>query len=185
MPALPTTLTDGDLVLRRVDPMDADILLEAVRASITDLHRWQPWAGLDYDRTTSMTWCCRSWLGWAEGTAHDFILTQRGDERVLGTVGVNQIHDGQGNLGYWTRSDVTGRGLATGAARLAARFGFEHAGLRRIHLHHAVGNHGSRRVAEKVGFVREGTHRQVAPLHGGYVDAVFYSLLGPHEVSTP
>ncbi len=93
------------------------------------------------------------------------------------------IRDGQADLGYWIRTDATGQGLGTTAARLCARFAFEHSGLRRVHRHHHVDTHGSRRVAEKTGFVREGLHRQVAMLHDTPFDAVFYSLLGPDEVT--
>jgi RimJ/RimL family protein N-acetyltransferase len=183
MATLPTRLTDGDLVLTRVCPTACDAVLEAVRASIDGLHRWQPWCPRDYDRDDAMAWACRSWLGWLDGTDHGFLIRHTDDGRVWGSVGLNQIAGGQANLGYWVRTDVTGRGVCTRAARLVARFGFDHVGLRRIHLHHHVDNHGSRRVAEKVGFVREGLHRQVAMLHGEPVDAVFYSLLGSHEVT--
>lgn len=182
---LPETLRHGDLVLARVDPVDSDAILEAVLASLPELHRWQPWATLDYGPTHAKQWACTSWLGWEAGTQHDLVLRRDGDPRVLGTVGLNAIRGRQANLGYWTRSDAAGQGLATTAARLLARFAFEHVGLRRVHLHHAVGNEGSRRVAEKVGFVREGTHRQVTLLHGTPIDATFYSLLGPDEVTAP
>lgn len=179
----PEQLTEGDVVLTRIDPTDADAVLEAVRASIVELHRWQPWAAEDYGRDEAMEHACRSWLGWREGTQFGFLVRRAGDPRVLGTVGLNGIQDGQANLGYWIRTDATGQGLGTTAARLCARFAFEHVGLRRVHLHHHVDNHGSRRVAEKTGFVREGLHRQVAMLHGAPIDAVFYSLLGPDEVT--
>ena len=185
---MPTTTTIprerrvGELVLRRVHPTRADAVLEAVRASIDALHRWQPWAPRDYGRDHATTWAARSWLGWEDGTIYGFTIHPADSDLVLGSVGLNGITDGQANLGYWVRTDHTGRGIATAVAREVARFAFEEVGLRRVHLHHHVGNHGSRRVAEKVGFVREGVHRQVAVLHGEAIDAVFYSLLGAHEV---
>ena len=182
MSNLPQTLVAGDLRLARVDPVEVDAILEGVRASIEALHRWQPWASLDYDRTAAMAWACRAWLGWEAGSQYTFVVRRAGDPRVLGTVGVNAIHEGQANLGYWTRTDAVGQGVATLAARRCARFAFDDAGLRRLHLHHHVDNIGSQRVAEKTGFVREGLHRQVAMLHGQPIDAVFYSLLGLHEV---
>jgi len=185
MSDLPSTLSAGGVVLTRVDPVQVEAILEAVQASIVDLHRWQPWAHMAYDRTDAMWWASKAWLGWQDGTQYTFVVQREGDPRMLGTVGVNMIRDGQANLGYWTRSDAVGQGLATTAAQLCARFAFEHAGLRRLHLHHHVDNHGSRRVAEKTGFVREGTHREVAMLHGEPIDAVFYSLIGPDEVVAP
>jgi len=180
---LPTRLQHGDISLHKVDPADVDAIAEGVRSSIEALHRWQPWAIPDYDRHDAMTWACHSWLGWDAGKAYQFVVRRGDDPAILGTVGLNLIQGGQANLGYWTRTSATGQGLATTAAKLTARFGFEHAGLRRLHLHHHVDNHGSRRVAEKVGFVREGLHRQVAMLHDAPIDAVFYSLVSADEVA--
>ncbi len=185
MSYLPSTLSAGGVVLRRVDPVQAEAILEAVQASNVDLHRWLPWAHMNDDRADAMWWASKAWLGCQDGTQYTFAVQREGDPRVLGAVGLHIIRDGQANLGYWTRSDAAGQGLATTAAQLCARFAFEHAGLRRLHLHHHVDNHGSRRVAEKTGPVREGTYREVAMLHGEPIDAVFYSLVGPDEVVTP
>lgn len=100
---------------------------------------------------------------------------------MVGVVGVGQFNSvrSDGNVGFWTRTDATGRGVATAAARAVARFAFEHVGLRRLHLWHAVGHEGSRRVAEKVGFGL----RAYTVLHGAPVDAVMYSLISPDEIA--
>ena len=48
----------------------------------------------------------------------------------------------------------------TAAARLLAAWGFDELGVRRLQWQAEVGNERSRRVAEKLGFVMEGTCRQ-------------------------
>jgi RimJ/RimL family protein N-acetyltransferase len=67
--------------------------------------------------------------------------------------------------------------VATRAARLAARFGFEELKLIRIEIVAAAGNLASQRVAEKVGAVREGVMRNGLFIHGAAHDAVLTSLV--------
>jgi RimJ/RimL family protein N-acetyltransferase len=81
------------------------------------------------------------------------------------------------NLGYWVRSDSTGRGIATASALLAAHLGFEDLGLHRIEIVAAVENVASRKVAEKTKAKREGVSRNRLLLHNRPQDAVMYSLV--------
>ena len=81
------------------------------------------------------------------------------------------------NLGYWVRTNSVGRGVATSATRLAARFGFEELGLHRIEIVAAVENIASQRVAEKAGALREGLLRKRLLIRGESQDAVLFSLL--------
>ncbi len=62
-------------------------------------------------------------------------------------------------IGYWTAPWARGQGVMTDAARLVCRFGFDVLGLERIEWWAGVGNDACWRVAEKLGFTREGTCR--------------------------
>src|SRR5262249_1277508 len=98
---------------------------------------------------------------------------------LLGGVGLNfikRVHQ-MANLGYWVRTSATGRGVATQAVQLAARFGFEQLGLHRIEIVTAVGNVASQRVAEKAGAVRAGVARKRLLIRGASEDAVLFSLI--------
>src|SRR5262245_32789118 len=97
----------------------------------------------------------------------------------VGGAGLKCIHRVHqfANLGYWVRTSATGRGLATRATRLAARFGFEQLGLHRIEIVVAVDNLASQRVAERAGAVREGVARKRLLIRGESHDAVMYSLV--------
>ncbi|MFS8084914.1 MAG: GNAT family N-acetyltransferase, partial [Acidobacteriota bacterium] len=79
--------------------------------------------------------------------------------------------------GYWVRTSAAGRGIATGAARLMARFSFEQVGLHRVEIVAAVPNIASQRVAEKVGAVREGVLRNRLLIGKESQDAVLFSLI--------
>jgi RimJ/RimL family protein N-acetyltransferase len=97
--------------------------------------------------------------------------------RLLAMVGLHARDATMRELGYWTAPWARNQGVMTAAARLTCRFGFQVLGLQRIEWWAAVGNHGSRRVAEKVGFTMEGSCRRRLPHRGERLDGWVAGLL--------
>jgi RimJ/RimL family protein N-acetyltransferase len=75
------------------------------------------------------------------------------------------------------RTTAAGKGVASKASRLVARFGFEEVGLQRIEVLAAVSNIPSQRVAEKIGAVREAVLRKRLLIGSASHDAVMFSLV--------
>lgn len=172
--------TTPALVLRPFRRRDVDSLVEAVMASLPDLIRWLPWAHQRYDRADAAAFIRESIAAWREGRAFDFCIRQPGDpRRHLGNVSVwpisRQGHTGE--VGYWVRSDETGRGICTQAAARVLQIGFEELGMHKITLRIAVGNAASDRIAEKLGFTQEGVLRQELRINGVWVDHSLWGLL--------
>lgn len=174
-----TELTDGTISLRPYLTDDVEDLYQAVRESMNELQPWMPWCHPDYSIEESRDWLALREDARSNGTEYDFCISDARTGRFLGGVGLNQIKDQHraANLGYWIRTSAAGRGVATSAARLVARFGFEELNLIRIEIVAATGNLASQRVAEKVGAVREGVMRKALLLHGVAHDAVLTSLV--------
>ena len=84
-------------------------------------------------------------------------------------------------VGYWLAPEARGRGVATYAVRLLARWAFSELGLARLELTCGPDNEASQRVAARCGFVREGVLRSHIPFKGGRRDSVVFSVL-PHEL---
>jgi RimJ/RimL family protein N-acetyltransferase len=84
---------------------------------------------------------------------------------------------GRAAVGYWLTPDARGRGIATHATRLLARWAFDGLGVRRLELTCAPDNERSQAVAERCGFTREGVLRSHLPFQGERRDTVMYSLL--------
>ena len=82
-----------------------------------------------------------------------------------------------GEVGYWVRTSQTGKGIATTATALIVLFGFTELKLHKIVLRAAVDNPASWRIADKLGFVYEGTQRHEQLLPRGWVDLKCYSML--------
>ncbi|HHC07674.1 MAG TPA: N-acetyltransferase [Actinobacteria bacterium] len=174
--------TTGRLVLRPLRRRDAAELDDAVRSSLPELRRWLPWA-VEYSRGSAQRFIRESMNAWTDARAFDFGIRLREDpDRHLGNASIwwvsrpNRI----GEIGYWIRTDAAGRGYATEAAGRLLRVGFEELGLHKIQVRIAVGNEGSRRVAEKLGFVFEGVLRDEVKVGDRWLDHSSWSLLD-HE----
>lgn len=82
-----------------------------------------------------------------------------------------------GEVGYWVRTSQAGKGIATAATVMIVLFGFKELKLHKIVLRAAADNPASWRIAEKLGFVYEGTQRHEQLMQRGWVDLRCYSLL--------
>jgi RimJ/RimL family protein N-acetyltransferase len=95
------------------------------------------------------------------GTGLTLCVTDAGDGTVLGQIGLNAIDRVQsaGNIGYWVLPEARGRQVATRSLLLVSRWAFTELGLHRLELGHALGHEASCRIAERCGFLYEGTLR--------------------------
>ena len=99
------------------------------------------------------------------------------DESAIGSISLFMIKPGVGEFGYWLARDARGRGYTPRALRLFARWAFEELELPRLQLGTLPGNTSSERVAEKVGFAREGVLRSYLEQRGERRDVTLWSLL--------
>ncbi len=173
-------LTDGSILIRTYRESDAPLLYEAVHESIPEVSVWLPWCHENYSIQESRDFVSSRKMA-SQGDEHYSFAVFSKDEpsRLLGGVGINFINRVHqiANLGYWVRTSAAGKGVATRATRLAARFGFEQLGLKRIEIVAAVNNVASQRVAERAGAVREAVLRKRLFIRGESQDAVMFSLI--------
>ncbi len=178
--SIPSAIPTERLWLRRFRPADARPLVKAVGESLPELSRWLPWAQGLYHLHNARSFIRNSNRSWRRGTAFDFWVGLKEEpDRVAGGVGIWYASrpQGRGEIGYWVRSDLTGAGLATEAAGALLPLGFEEMGMHRILMRIGVGNHPSRRVAQKLGFSYEGTAREEIMVRGQWMDHEVFSLL--------
>ncbi len=107
---------------------------------------------------------------------YQFAVTEQG--RLVGSIGLRLGKHETGHIGYWCACDARGRGTTTRALRRLCRFALEELRLERLDLLTDVENLASQRVAQKVGFRREGIVRShLRHPEGHRRDSVFFSLL--------
>ncbi|MEV5752372.1 GNAT family protein [Actinoallomurus sp. NPDC052308] len=100
-------------------------------------------------------------------------------DHVWGRVSMYDVDLGEARaaVACWLASHARGRGVATRALRLLARWAFDSLALARLELTCAPDNVASQRVAESCGFVREGVLRSHIQFKGERRDTVVFSLL--------
>jgi len=172
----PPVLHTGRLRLEPTRVDHAAAVWNAIERSLPELNKRMTWAASSSPSGVA-DYAQRMEAGWRDWTNWDFVI-HLGD-KVAGTVGLNRFDElwRTCNLGYWIRSDLAGQGLATEAGAAVVSFAFDQLGLHRLELTVAVDNVASQRVAEKIGFQREGTKRQAYIVDGRAVDAFAYGLL--------
>jgi RimJ/RimL family protein N-acetyltransferase len=154
------TLPAGTFELRPPHVAEAEHAMAMLRDP--DVRQWNPGPDeitLDVVRD----WLVRS-ADWSSG---EFAVWSVHDaQRYVGNALICRIDPDQREawVAYRTAPWARGRGAATSAVQAMTSFAFEVLGLERLRLPHAVANAASCRVADKAGYVYEGTER------GGYRD---------------
>lgn len=164
-------LTDGTVTLRPWREEDAPAVYEACQDA--EILHWIPVIPRPYTMEQALAFVRGEW---AADPGHQLAITLGGD--VAGSIGMRTNQFGVGHVGYWAAPAVRGHGVVTRALRVLSRFGFEELGLGRLELVTDPDNRASQRVAEKVGYRREGVLRSHL-LHpdGRRRDSVMFSLL--------
>ena len=167
------------ITIRPLDPADASAVVGAVRESVGDLQPWMPWCHPEYSLHDANTFIEKTRAGRDAGNGFECAVIV--DGAFGGISGINEVDKGnrRANVGYWVRSSMTRRGIATAAVGLLRDWAFAETNLVRLEILVATGNTRSQRVAEKAGAIREGVLRNRLFLYGVSHDAVIYSITRP------
>jgi RimJ/RimL family protein N-acetyltransferase len=165
-----------DVTLRVLGPEDADELYDLIEANREHLARFMPWAaGQTLADTRAFLDAKRLQL--ASGDGFECAIVRSG--RIVGVVGFHAVNwrDRATSIGYWLAADEQGRGTMTDAVRVMVDHAFRSMGLHRVVITAAVHNDRSRAIAERLGFVQEGTLRQAVRVGDEYFDDAVYAML--------
>lgn len=169
----PVDITAGRLQLRAWQPGDEHEL--AALLDEPGVARWTPHPS-PYLLAHAAARVGEDAARWAAGTRAELGVRDATTGRLLGVVGLYRLTATEAEVGWATAAAARGQGVAPEAVGSLCRWAFGGLGLLRLRALVEVGNWGSRRVAEKVGFALEGTARQVASPHGR-ADTWTFSLL--------
>lgn len=148
-------LDDGVVWMRPPEPGDVDAVFATCRDEEAARYTTLPWP---YERHHAVEWVEESTRCWAEGVRASFVVLERATGELVGNLGVVRLdHDRDAaEVGYLVARAHRGRGFAPRAVALAAHWVLHDLSYGRLELQTDVRNHASQRVAEKVGFRREG-----------------------------
>jgi RimJ/RimL family protein N-acetyltransferase len=164
------------LDVREYRPEDADLVLAAVRAG--EPLALPPGAPSQPEGIA----------GWLADGVHaprrsgigvNLMMLDRAGNRIVGSISLFHAdwEVRSAELGYGVRSDEHGKGYATEALVAVSRWALSTGGIQRAWLTANTDNIASVRVAEKAGFIREGTLRRAGLEDDGLHDQALFSLL--------
>jgi RimJ/RimL family protein N-acetyltransferase len=166
---IPMPIETDRLILRNVMPGDGKVMFENKKDSLSELQPWMIWAkdiGTEDDSEIV-----------ARENHANFILRKDmmilGFEKATGKLAVaTGLHNpdferGYFEIGYWVPTSMTKKGFATESTNALIRYAFNALGAKKVGIAHADGNDGSKRVIEKLGFVKEGSFAEASLLTDG------------------
>ena len=164
-------LRDGDLVLRPWTEDDVDAMVAG--CNDPEVARWIPTIPHPYTRADAI-----AFIRGEVRPDHTALAIELG-ESVVGGIGMGlNSREYRATMGYWVAARERGRGVCTRALRLLTHHSLEELKVQRIDLITDTDNVASQRVAEKVGFQREGVLRAHLRHPDGRIrDSVMFSLL--------
>ena len=144
-------MISDQLVVRPWRPEEVPLLHEAVLDSLDHLRPWMPWIAAEPLSLAERMALVESWARQHELGERVFGMFVGGV--AVGSCGLHpRIGPGGVEIGYWVRAGHTGRGYATGAARMLTDLVFGDEAIERIEIHHDVANIASGRVPAKLGY---------------------------------
>jgi RimJ/RimL family protein N-acetyltransferase len=179
---LPESIESERLLIRVARPGDGLLFNAAIVESHAELAPWLGWVTPLPTPAASETACRRAHARFLlnEDLMALFVLKDGG---VL--VGGSGLHRVDWTLrhfevGYWGRTGWTGRGLVTEGVRALAEHALQTLRATRVHLTTDVRNVASWRLAERAGFMHEGTLRnERRDLQGRLRDTRVYACVPP------
>lgn len=161
---LPMSLTTERLLLRVPQPGDGIALYDAIAESLPELRQFLsslPWVAGEQSVESSETFCRNAHANFLACRDLPFLIFSRSSGELLGATGLHRPNWETPKLevGYWRRSSASGHGLISEAVAALVHYAFAQAHAVRVELITDSKNTKSRRVAERCGFVLEGTLR--------------------------
>lgn len=163
--------------LRLLEMQHAEEFFELAYDNRRLIGEWMFWITDDYSLEDARQHIKHSLEKFAANNGFEAGIWYKGE--LAGCIYFNYIDWKHRNteIGYWLGEKFQGKSLMTKACRALSDYAFFELLLNRVEIRCMSENIKSRRVPEKLGFVREGVIRQARWRHDHFVDHIVYGLL--------
>ena len=159
------------------EPADADALFEIIDLNRENFREFLGWLNTakSAEDTRKFIECRVAEFQKREGAYFKIVV----NGTIQGVISIQAVERAQHRaaLGYWLSASLSGRGIMTEAASLITKYGFEEFGLHRIEIRCSTKNRASQRVAEKLGYTKEGVLKEAEFLYDHYDDQFVYGKI--------
>ncbi|WNF26752.1 GNAT family N-acetyltransferase [Streptomyces sp. C11-1] len=165
-----------DFVLRPWEMSDLPLIREAAQDPYIPLITTIP---SRYSVQAAEAFVRRQWERAATGAGYPFAIVRSRDRRPVGAIGLwlRDLPEGRASLGYWLTASARGQGVARAALRTVTGWALHDLGVPRLQLFIEPWNTASARIAEDVGFRREGLLHGWQQVGDRRRDMAVYALL--------
>ncbi len=169
------TLTDDRVRLRAFTPGDIGLIQAVASDPLIPLITSVP---TDASAEAALDFIHRQHSRPETGEGYSFAIADAATDEAVGQIGLwpRAVDSGRASLGYWLGTAFRGRGYATAALTLVTDWAFSQ-DFERLELAVEPWNEGSWRLAERLGFQREGVMRSWQPVGDERKDMYLYALL--------
>ena len=173
---MPSLCIDNDVVLKILEPEDADLLFALIDSNRFFLRQWLPWVDTNTTPENSKLFIQSTKeqqelnLGFQCGIWFRGVLAG-----IIGFFRIDWMNRSV-EIGYWLGENFQGHGIMTKACHAFVDYAFYKYQLNRVQIRCATGNKKSSAIIERLGFIKEGTTRQAEFLYDRYVDLFVYGM---------
>jgi ribosomal-protein-serine acetyltransferase len=156
-------------------------MYQCIRSSIPEMKAYLPWVHDKFSKEEVVNWILWAQHNWQQGCQYDFVIETfeaNKTSQFIGGVGLLKV-DLKGKsaeLGFWLKTEYTGKGLTTEAAKLAVEFARNELELDIIYIYVDRKNKPSRKVAHKLGAKPEKLIKNHEDTPGIFIDSKVYSI---------
>lgn len=175
---LKDTIDSDRILLRKHRVSDAGSIFEAIERDRARLSNFLPWPPAIKTVQDEVNYIDYTHKAWEQYRFFDYSIFYKPGEIFVGSIGVLNLNwsNAAAELGYWIVGNYEGKGLVSGAVGAMAAYLFE-SGFFRLEVRCTEGNPRSSRVAERLGFSREGVLRGNIIENGARRNTIVYSKL--------
>ncbi|MFD6658013.1 GNAT family N-acetyltransferase [Streptomyces parvus] len=173
---VPSMSAGPDFVLRPWEMSDLPLVREASLDPYIPLITTIP---ARYSEAAAEAFVRGQWERAATGAGYPFAIVRSRDRRPVGAIGLwlRELPEGRASLGYWLTDTARGQGVARAALRTVTGWALRDLGVPRLQLYIEPWNTASARIAEDIGFRREGLLRGWQQVGDERRDMAVYALL--------
>lgn len=177
---IPEEFESERLMIRVPKPGDGAILQEAYLESYPRLNPWFPWAQSESSMEDREEFVRQQYARFVKREDMMLMLFLKSEHKLIGCSGlhVKNWDVPSFEIGYWVRTGYEGQGYIIEAVNRITEFGFMEMKANRIFIRCDIANLRSQSVANRAGFLYEGTFRNFERRHdtGKLTDMVFFAL---------
>jgi ribosomal-protein-serine acetyltransferase len=167
----------NDIELRILELKDAKTVFQTIDKNRIRLKQWLGWLDFTNSVEDIKKFIQDGLDGYGENKIFRFGIYYK--NQYAGNIELQSIDytNKKSIIGYWLADGYEGKGIMTQSVEAVLKYAFEELKLNKISLQIATENIGSNKIAERIGFTREGILRQNEWLYDHFVDHYIYSLL--------